>query len=128
MSHGKLHVQFTQLSPPPKPSHLPRLCLVLLKLLPRPHCGGTLAVAHQPKRCAEVDHQLRRVELAHYAVLGGGIVERVLVVPVVPSLTDGHDCYESVLRRVGVGVVRAGAPQMRGLGGWGRLRVGLGWG
>ena len=60
--------------PPPKPSHLPRLCLVPLKLLPRPHCGGTLAVAHQPKRCAEVDHQLRRVELAHDAVprgLGG---------------------------------------------------------
>jgi hypothetical protein len=86
---------------PARPSHGPR-------------GGAALPPPNEADGGAHVDEELGGVELARDAELGGGVVEGVLVVPVVPALADGAEGHEGVLGGVGEDVVRVVAHEVGG--------------
>jgi len=77
-----------------------------------PGTSSALAVGDQAKGRHGVDEHFRRVELPAHAELRRGVVERVLVVPVVPALANGHHRHEGVLGRPRPGVVRVVAHEV----------------
>ncbi len=79
-----------------------------------PGAGASLALRGEAQQTPRVDQQLRGVELAADAELRGGVVEGILVVPVVPALAHAEEGHDRVLRRVAVGVVRVVSEQVGG--------------
>ena len=62
----------------------------LFLLLASPHVGGATASSDEPTKGRGVDERFGRVVLSKDAELGGGVVEWVRVVPVVPALAKGE--------------------------------------
>ena len=75
-----------------------------------PGGGAALPSPHEADGGAHVDEKLGGIELAGDAELRRGVVEGVLVVPVVPPLTDGAEGDEGVLGGVRAGRRRGGRP------------------
>ena len=71
--------------------------LVTLQAQLGPSTGASLTLTGEAQGTAGVDEELGRVELGGDTVLRRGIVEGVLVVPVVPALAHGHQGHGRVL-------------------------------
>ena len=79
-----------------------------------PGGGAALPSPNEADGGAHVDEELGGVELAGDAKLRRGVVEGVLVMPVVPPLADGAEGDEGILGGVGQDVVRVIAHEMGG--------------
>ena len=79
-----------------------------------PGGGAALPSPHEADGGAHVDEKLGGVELAGDAELRRGVVEGVLVVPIVPPLTDGAEGDEGVLGGVRQDVVGVVAHEVGG--------------
>jgi hypothetical protein len=70
-----------------------------------PGTGGALQLAREAQVGTHVDEQFGGVELLVHAELAGGVVEGVLVVPVVPALAHRNEGHPGVLGGPDGGVI-----------------------
>ncbi len=76
--------------------------------------GGSrpLPVRNKSQPCHEVNKKLGRVELARNTKLASSVIKRVLVVPVVPSLSNCAEAHKRILTWVGEDIIRMVTVQM----------------
>lgn len=77
-------------------------------------CGSpTFSSPHKTGHGKEIDNELGWIELRRNAEFRGGVVKGVLVVPVVPSLSDGAVRDKRILTGVGHNIIWVVTVQMR---------------